>query len=135
MAATSMMTARLRPGFTGMVITGTRMPRISVYSLSMPMRSWSLVASQISMLMHMSIFSDILMAPMPKMRRALMMPTPRSSMKWRMFSGARPTKDLLDTRRISTASSAMRRWPRLMSSMAVSLLPTPLSPTSKMPSP
>ena len=26
-----------------------------------------------------------------------MMPTPRSSMKWRMFSGARPTKDLLDT--------------------------------------
>ena len=70
------------------------------------------------MLMHMSIFSVSLTAPMPKMRRALMMPMPRSSIKWRMFSGAWPTRDLLDTRRISTASSAMSRWPRLMSSMA-----------------
>ncbi len=36
---------------------------------------------------------------------------------------------------ISTASSAMSRWPRLTSSMAVSLLPTPLSPVKSMPSP
>ena len=39
------------------------------------------------------------------------------------------------TRRISTASSAMRRWPRLMSSSAVSLFPMPLSPVSSRPSP
>ena len=38
-------------------------------------------------------------------------------------------------RRISTASSAMRRWPRFTSSMAVSLLPTPDSPASMTPSP
>ena len=83
----------------------------------------------------MSIFSESLTAPIPKMRRALMMPMPRSSMKWRIFSGDWPTSDLLETRRISTASSAISRWPRLMSSIAVSLLPTPLSPTSRMPSP
>ena len=40
-----------------------------------------------------------------------------------------------EMRRISTASSAMRRWPRLMSSRAVSLLPTPESPMMSTPSP
>ena len=36
---------------------------------------------------------------------------------------------------MSTASSAMRRWPCLIRSMAVSLLPTPDSPMSRTPSP
>ena len=40
-----------------------------------------------------------------------------------------------DVRRIITASSAIRRWPRLMSSRAVSLLPTPESPVMSRPSP
>ena len=50
-------------------------------------------------------------------------------------SGAMPMILLLETLRSSTASSAIRRWPRLTSSMAVSLLPTPLSPRIRMPSP
>ena len=44
--------------------------------------------------MTMSIFSVTLTEPMPKMRRALMMPMPRSSMKWRILSGAEPTRVL-----------------------------------------
>jgi serine kinase of HPr protein (carbohydrate metabolism regulator) len=43
--------------------------------------------------------------------------------------------ELTTTLRSSTASSAIRRWPRLTSSMAVSLLPTPESPRIRMPSP
>ena len=38
-------------------------------------------------------------------------------------------------RRSSTASSATRRWPRLTSSSATSLLPMPESPVSSRPSP
>ena len=37
--------------------------------------------------------------------------------------------------RISTASSAMSRWPRFSSSRAASLLPMPLSPVRSTPSP
>ena len=44
-------------------------------------------------------------------------------------------RDYFLTRRISTASSATSRWPRLSSSTAASLLPTPLSPLSRIPSP
>ncbi len=85
--------------------------------------------------MTISIFSVIFTAPMPNSRRALMIPIPRSSIKWRILSGELPTNVLLETRRISTASSAIRRWPRLINSMAVSLLPTPLSPKISTPSP
>ena len=42
---------------------------------------------------------------------------------------------VFEVRVISTASSAISLWPRLSSSTAFSLLPTPLSPMSRTPSP
>ena len=45
--------------------------------------------------------------PMPKMFAALIMPTPRSSTKWRILPGDMPTSVFSETRLISTASSAM----------------------------
>ena len=50
-------------------------------------------------------------------------------------SGDVPRSVFRATLRISTASSAIRRWPRLSSSAAASLLPMPLSPMSSRPSP
>ena len=101
----------------------------------MPIRSYSLLSSHTSKLMIKSIFSVVLTAPIPNRRRALTIPMPRSSIKWRIFLGEEPTNVFAETRRISTASSAIKRCPRLINSMAVSLFPTPLSPTIKMPSP
>ena len=45
------------------------------------------------------------------------------------------TVNILGIDILSTASSATRRCPRLISSMAVSLFPTPLSPVISTPSP
>ena len=74
--------------------------------LSMPRRSYCLPSSHGSRLMTSSTFSVILIAPIPKIRRTSTMPMPRSSIKWRITSGAVPTSVLSDTRLISTASSA-----------------------------
>ena len=56
-------------------------------------------------------------------------------MKWRTISGASPTRRVSDTLQISTTSSATRRCPRLTSSSAASLLPTPDSPVIITPMP
>ena len=66
---------------------------------------------------------------------ASMIPIPRSSIKWRVISGALPTRLASLTLRISTTSSDTRRWPLLISSRAASLLPMPLSPMIRTPSP
>ena len=135
MAATSIITAKLRPGLTGIVKIGTSIPRISVISLSIPIRSYTFLLSQSSRLITISIFSVSLTAPIPKSLLAFIIPIPLNSIKCRIFSGAAPTSDFLETLRISTASSAISLCPRLISSIAVSLLPTPLSPTINKPSP
>ena len=41
MAATSIITAKFLPGFTGMVSAGTSTPRMRITSLSSPMRSYT----------------------------------------------------------------------------------------------
>ena len=63
------------------------------------------------------------------------MPIPLSSIKYRVISGAVPTRESSPILLISTTSSDTRRWPRLISSRAASLLPIPLSPMISTPSP
>ena len=82
----------------------------------------------------MSIVLRRITAPMPKMSLISTMPMPRSSMKSRTISGDSP-RSLCPTRAMSTTSSATSRWPRLISSSAHSLLPTPLSPVISTPTP
>ncbi len=76
-----------------------------------------------------------MIAPAPYIVDTSMMPTPRISMKWRTSSGASPISRLSSTRRMSTTSSATSWWPRLTSSSAASLLPTPLLPVISRPAP
>ena len=83
----------------------------------------------------MSMDLELMTAPTPYMFLTLMMPTPRISMKWRTISGASPTRRTSETLQISTTSSATRRCPRLTSSSAASLLPTPDSPVIITPMP
>ena len=71
---------------------------------------------------------------MPKMDLMSTMPMPRSSIRSRTTSGDSP-RSLRPTRAMSTTSSATSRCPRLMSSSAHSLLPTPLSPVMSTPTP
>ncbi len=52
-----------------------------------------------------------------------------------MISGAEPNKVVSDTLLISTISSAMSLCPLFTNSKAVSLFPTPLSPSIRIPSP
>ena len=59
----------------------------------------------------MFIFSETLTEPIPNSRLALTTPTPLSSIKCRIFSGAEPTSVLCETFRISTASSATSLCP------------------------
>ena len=121
--------ARFRPGLTGIVIEGILFPKISVVSLSIPILSYILFGSHCSRCIIRSIFSVSFTEPIPKILLAFIIPMPRSSIKCRILSGADPTRVFEETFLISTASSATRRWPRLMSSIAVSLLPTPVSYT------
>ena len=62
-------------------------------------------------------------------------PMPRSSIKCLVISGAEPIRVSSLTFLISTTSSDTRRCPLLINSKAASLLPIPLSPVIKIPSP
>ena len=134
-AATSMTTARLRPGRTGRTICGTRTSMMVVYSSVRPRRSYSFFSFHSSRCITRSMDLLISTAPTPYMALISMIPMPRISIKWRIFSGDSPVRRPSVTRQTSTTSSATNWWPRLTSSRAASLLPTPLSPVISTPTP
>jgi len=71
----------------------------------------------------------------PNSAFTLTMPRPRTSMKSRSACGQLPSTVSGATSANSGASSAINRWPRLSSSSASSLLPTPGGPQSSTPTP
>ncbi len=125
----------LRPGATGMRMSGTRSPRISKKLSSRPSRSYSRDGSQRSSWTVSSTRFDERVEAIPNRSLTLITPRPRSSMWWRVSSGHVPIRIDSCRRRTSTVSSATRRWPRTIRSSAHSLLPMPLSPEISTPRP
>ena len=116
-----------------MVWQTTLLPKNSVYWSSSPSRSYSLSLFQSSNLMTISI--DWVSLTLSTPYSVSIIPIPRSSIKCLVISGALPISVSSLTLRISTTSSVTRRCPRLISSRAASLLPIPLSPMIRTPSP
>jgi hypothetical protein len=82
-----------------------------------------------------SICRSSSVASVPKSASTSITPRPRISMwYWRSFA-ARPRSTAGEMRRTCTTSSATRRWPRDTRSSAASLLPMPLFPRIRTPSP
>src|SRR5690606_1364841 len=136
--AASVSTARLRPGITGRVIIGTsrsstrRRPRSPVRR-TMP--SSCMVGSALGRL-RCTIRRRYLLrltAVSPNIWRMLSTPRPRSSSRSWSRSGQVPSSTSGAIWVNSGASSATRRWPRVISSSASSLLPDPASPVISTP--
>src|SRR5512143_3043559 len=134
-AATSTIVARFRPGEIGMRRDGSRTPRISMVSSSRPSRSYSLDESHSSIRITSSIFFIRVVAVAPNRSRTLMIPSPRISMLWEVRSFPRPTRVAGPSLSTWIMSSATSRWPRRTRSRAHSLLPIPLRPERRTPTP
>src|SRR5690606_31202788 len=136
--AASVSTARLRPGMTGSVIIGTsrsstrRWPRSPV-SRTMPSSCSAGSASGLARCTIRRRYLFRLTAVAPNIWRMLSTPRPRSSSRSWSRSGQVPSSTSGAIWVNSGASSATRRWPRVISSSASSLLPDPASPVISTP--
>ena len=127
--------ARLRPGRIGIEWHTTLFPKNSVYSSSSPSLSYSFSLFQSSSVITRSIACVSLTLCTPNSVFTSTIPIPRSSIKCFVISGAEPTSVSSLTLLISTTSSVTRRCPLFINSSAASLLPIPLSPIIRTPTP
>src|SRR5438270_1448047 len=134
-AATSTMVVRFRPGRTGMTNSGTSMSRMEYFCSSTPRRSYSTLSSHSTSSTTISTFFRSRTAETPNRSLMLMMPMPRISMWCLMISLPLPCTDPPCRRLRSTMSSATSRCPRVTRSSASSLLPMPLLPRIRTPTP
>ena len=130
------MIATFRPGRTGIVFFSIFEFKISLLSSPKPIRSYSFCSFHVSRWMLSCNLLSLRTAPVPNKVITLIIPSPRISNKCLIKVDSQlPIKNPFSISLISTLSSATRRWPRLINSNAISLLPIPLSPVNKTPIP
>ena len=130
------MIATFRPGLTGIVFFSIFELRISLLSLPKPILSYCFWSFHVSKWIFNCNLLSLRTAPVPNNVITLIIPNPRISNKCLIKVDSQlPIKNPFSISLISTLSSATKRWPRLISSNAISLLPIPLSPVNRTPIP